>query len=199
MVITIDGISWLGKSYIGKKLAEALEIDFFSTGLLVRLVAYKFVLCKSNYNDEYSAVKYAVETVNNNEIENILNYDLYNTSVENALKIIAKYNFVAPSLNSILRIYVRNKTIILDGRFTFSLFPDANKKYYFRSTIENRVELYRKVKNVSIEEAIQYINFRDSFEENIVLPKDVIVIDPFNFSTEEIIEFLREDILNEGL
>ena len=40
MIITIDGYSCQGKSYVGRALAEEMGLEFLATGRLVRYVAF---------------------------------------------------------------------------------------------------------------------------------------------------------------
>lgn len=199
MIITIDGFSCLGKSYIGEKVAKHLGIDFFSTGKLVRFVAGTFVSLQSEISQEEVAVKKAVEIAEKTELEEIQNCPwLQERNTELALQTVEKYLFVDERLQKVLKRYVEKRNILLDGRFTFLIFPDAYRKYYFQSSVEMRVELVSRVKHMSREEALIYISYRDSFEKAVKVPESVRVIDPFSapfgISSDNFLQFLLDDI-----
>lgn len=195
MIITIDGYSWLGKSYIGERLSHKLEIGFFSTGMLVRFVACKFVELENGISTEKAAVEKALRCVEESQFKDLTGCKfLYDDKTEQALKIVEKYSFVDRRLENILKHYVQGKSFILDGRFTFNIFPLAYRKYYFRSTVERRAELVSKIKNISFEDAVSYIHYRDSFEKEVYVPENVCVLDPFEKPTDKLIEYLLKDI-----
>ena len=197
MIITIDGYSWLGKSYIGERLAMEMGIDYFPTGILVRFVASELSIDKRKKIAYEDAIKKAIKVLENTDIKSIKYQQLYTQKIECHLKMIAKFPFVTSELNKILKKYIANKDIVLDGHFTFVLFPEAYRKFYFLSTIEKRAALVSKVKKIDIGKAIEYIQYRDSFEENIVIPENVHTIDPFSYSTDELIRTMMEEIMNE--
>ena len=72
MIITIDGYSWLGKSYIGERLSHKLQIDFFSTGKLVRFVAYKFMELEDGILTEKAVVEKALRCVEEYEFQDLI-------------------------------------------------------------------------------------------------------------------------------
>lgn len=49
MIITIDGYSCQGKSYVGRALAEEMGLEFLATGRLVRYVAFLFNSFRTAY------------------------------------------------------------------------------------------------------------------------------------------------------
>ena len=195
MIITIDGYSWLGKSYIGERLSHKLQIDFFSTGKLVRFVAYKFMELEDGILTEKAVVEKALRCVEEYEFQDLIECGyLYDDKTEQALKIVEKYAFVDRRLENILKRYTQGKNFVLDGRFTFNIFPAAYRKYFFHSTVEKRAELVAKIKKISFEDAVSYIQYRDSFEREVHVSEDVCVLDPFEKSEGKLIEYLLKDI-----
>lgn len=199
MIITIDGYSCLGKSYIGGKVAKHLGIEFFSTGRLVRFVAGTFVRLQSEISQEELAIKKAVEIAEKTEIEEIQVCPwLRERNTELALQTVEKYSFVDERLQKVLKRCVEKRNILLDGRFTFLIFPDAYRKYYFQSSPEMRAKLISRVKHMSREEALRYISYRDSFEKDVKVPETVKVLDPFSapfgISSDDFLQFLLDDI-----
>lgn len=196
MIITLDGFCCQGKSYLGKKLAGELGLEFFSTGMLVRFVAYNFTKLRDEISDKKMILEKAIKITEATEIDEIKMCEyLHTKDTEKALKIVSEYPFVDERLVKVLITYAKNRDIILDGRFTFNIFPDAHRNYYFKTTIEKRAKLASKSRKISLDEAIEYINFRDSFEKDLDIRESVRVIELSTFTNEyEIINYMKEDI-----
>lgn len=194
MIITIDGYSWLGKSYYGKKIANELNFEFLSTGILVRMVAMELIETLRIYSEEKKAVEEALLRVSEIKDINVCNDFLYSERVEMKLKTLSKYSFVNDGLKSVLVKYVNNRDIVLDGRYTFEIFPNAYRRYYFESSCENRAMLVSTIKKISITEAKKYILFRDSFEQKLEIPDNICIIDPFLFKEDILIKHIIGDI-----
>ena len=61
MIITIDGYSCQGKSYVGRALAEEMGLEFLATGRLVRYVAFLFNQLQDGISDTEVLLQKAVE------------------------------------------------------------------------------------------------------------------------------------------
>ena len=195
MLITIDGYSCQGKSHFGKQIAERLGLVFFPTGVLVRFVAYHYGLSDIREVDPVFAIQNALDILEKTDVSDIIScVALRDPETEKYLKDIADHPFIMPRLQKKLRAFTEGKNVLLDGRYSFDIFPDAHRKYYFQTSTQNRINLVAQVKNVSFEEAQKYIQYRDSFEESVVVPDSVTIIDPFSFSEDELLDFLLDDI-----
>lgn len=196
MVITIDGYSWLGKSYIAKKLSMACGFRYLSTGMLVRYTAEKTAdFIRQGHSFDF-AIEKALCNAETSGIDSIiLHGKLDDPETEKYLSEVEKSPNAINRLHAMTRQYSQGKNIILDGHYNFLLFPDAYKCFYFSSCKENRISLVQCVKKCSYEEAEHYIDFRDSFERITVLPESVDVIDPFSMSEQELLEYLKSNIV----
>lgn len=200
MIITIDGYSNQGKSYIGRTLAKECGLEFLSTGNLVRYVAVQYNRIQDGTKDPVSVLQQAVNAMKAATMEEIVNCDnLKTTETEKTLQLIAQHPFVYDEGVQVVIRYAENRNILLDGRFTFQFIPNAHRYYYFRSSIEWRTRLAAKAKKISYEEALEVIAFRDSFEPQCTVPSYVQVIMPELFeSTEALLAFMKDDIYNKG-
>ena len=203
MIITIDGFSCLGKSYIGDNISKRLGIEFLSTGKLVRYVAGTFASLQQEISQEETAVTRAVEITEKTEMEEIRNCPwLKKSDTELYLPVVEKYSFVDERLQVVLRKYVEGRDILLDGRYTFLIFPDAYRKYYLQSSVEMRAKLITQKNGMSWEEALSYLSFRDSFEKVVTVPESVRILDPFSapfgISKDIFLKFLLDDITSKG-
>ncbi len=200
MIITIDGYSNQGKSYIGRTLAKECGLEFLSTGNLVRYVAVLYNRIQDGTKDPVSVLQQAVKAMKATTMEEIVNCEnLKTTETEKTLQLVAQHPFVYDEGVQVITRYAENRDILLDGRFTFQYIPNAHRCYYFRSSVEWRARLAAKAKKISYEEALEIIAFRDSFEPQCNVPSCVQVIMPETFeSTETLIAFLKDDIYNKG-
>lgn len=200
MIITIDGYSCQGKTHIGKRLAEMLGIEFLSTGNIVRFTAFWYNRFISNNSDEHSAWMQAIEVMHKTSIKEIVACPYLNElNTEKSLEYAASDPSVFENVVKKIIEYAQGKDIVLDGRFTFELFPEAYRNYYFHSSIKRRAFIYAKSKGVSFDEASNYIKFRDSFEKTYVIPSSVKLIYLDDFSNADVVlQFLKNDLQTEG-
>lgn len=199
MVITIDGLSWQGKTYTAGRLSRYLNIESFSSGMVVRQIAYEYLLHSKGSTEEANIME-AINTVGKKEslIDSQIEKELYSPSVEKALKTIVKYPYVLPCARKIIIAYSKGRDIVLDGRCTFELLPQADVKFYFESSVEERAALVSRINKWDINQSIMYINMRDSFEITVNVPKDIICINPFQYNDEELLEYMLGEIGNNG-
>lgn len=197
MIITIDGYSWLKKTCIGTRLAKKMEMDFLSTGLLVRLATLEYLNIRDKCASKADAVMQALERMKADDPSKLQDGCLYSTEVELEIKDVVAFPFVFPEIGRRISDWAMDKNIVLDGRRSFEWVPDADICFYFSSSIENRAALVEKVKRVSSQEAMEYINFRDSFEVRVTVPDGVIRIDPYNYDDDELIDLMVQMISKE--
>lgn len=198
MIITIDGFSGQGKSYFGKKISDKLGVNHLSTGLIFRLVVWEYsrLFRKNHSADAYILLEKALDRLDRTELSALISMkELKEPDTEKYFKEVLPYHSaILPRLQKRLFEYIQDESMVLDGRFTFQIFPEAKRKYYFKSSIEDRANLRSATKNISFEEAIAYIRYRDSIEEEFQLPNDVQVINPFKFTKETLTDYLIRDI-----
>lgn len=197
MIITIDGLSFQGKSYICEHLANRIGFKFFSTGILVRYIAFQYNLMTPNQN-EIETLEKAVSIMETTSVEDIMRCNELRTyDTERALQTVASHPFAFDRVVNRIREYGKETNMIMDGRFTYDILPNAALSYYLLSSLERRATLVSKSKGISIDKAIEYINFRDSFERKYTIPSRVktIFLDDFQ-NTDEVIDCLERDIRN---
>lgn len=200
MIITIDGYSCQGKSYYGKKLADAMQMEFLSTGKMVRYTAYLFSELYNHQLDAHCTWIQALDEMYKVDMQEIVSCSYLETErTEKALQLAAADPIVNNQVEKRIISYAKDKNIVLDGRFTFRIFPNAYRNYYFCSTLQRRVNLYARSSGIPIDQALEYIKFRDSFEENYIIPSYVKIIQLDDFPDEDsILRYLKKDILVEG-
>ncbi len=200
MIITLDGFSSQGKSSVGKALAEALGLSFFSIGSLFRFLAEEYRRHPDVQKDPEEAARAAVKVLESVSVEEILSTPAREErAAEETLSLVTAFDFVYRAAAKKAKDYLTGKDYVVDGRFGFLLFPHAERRYYFVSSIERRCRLSAKSRHFTPEEARAYIAHRDSFEIIYEIPTSVktVLLDRFS-SVEEIVAFLLDDLRSVG-
>ncbi len=193
MLITLDGYCSQGKSTIGKELAKALDLEFFSIGILFRFLAAK-TLEGSSCSEKN--LKAAVCDMHQMSISDIQSYPFVKSrQAENMLQCIAAFEFVYDEVANKIQGYALRRDILLDGRFGFKIFPNADRNYYCLSSKARRVSFASKARGMTLEEAEKYIDFRDSFEIKYELPDYVKTVQMDGFeNVEQAVSYFINDV-----
>ena len=196
-ILTIDGPSGVGKTSIGKHLAEFLNCNFFSSGNIYRSIA-KFI-CDNNKNYD----QYDIEVVNNICFINGETYnpeELYSNKVTNMSSKIAKdeniRNYVKESL---LRYYQSlEKSLVIEGRDMGSVvFQNAKYKIYLDADLITRGK--RREDQSKMTETVSDLEKRDIEDINrsispLKIPEGALVIDNTNLSLDETMKIIKESL-----
>ena len=197
-ILTIDGPSGVGKTSIGKQLAEFLNCNFFSSGNIYRSIA-KFICDNNNKNNDH----YDIEVVNNICLINGETYnpeDLYSNKVTNMSSKIAKdenvRNYVKKSL---LRYYQSlENSLVIEGRDMGSVvFQNAKHKIYLDADLITRGK--RRENQSKMTETVSDLEKRDTEDINrsispLKIPEGALVIDNTNLSLDETMKIIKESL-----
>ena len=197
-ILTIDGPSGVGKTSIGKQLAEFLNCNFFSSGNIYRSIA-KFICDNNNKNYD----QYDIEVVNNICFINGETYnpeDLYSNKVTNMSSKIAKdeniRNYVKKSL---LRYYQSlENSLVIEGRDMGSVvFQNAKHKIYLDADLIIRGK--RRENQSKMTETVSDLEKRDTEDINrlispLKIPEGALVIDNTNLSLDETMKLIKESL-----
>ena len=217
-LITIDGISGVGKGTLAKSLALELNYSLLDSGNLYRLVGL---------------IAKRLETINSEEIAKELNSrkitmefdnlkgltevffgservteELRHEEVAMEASNFAKDSFIRNTLIKHQKEYFdSNKGLIADGRDMGTvIFPEARWKFFLIASIEERAKRrLRQLKEVGLEvkmpTLIDNIKFRDEQDTNrdispAVPAEDALTIDTSNLSAEglknKVLEIIKD-------
>lgn len=180
------------KSHVAEQLADKLGIQVFSSGWVVRYITKLYLeYQRSGYNSD-TAVAKALAVVNTVDINTIYSEELKTLEIERTMKKVVSYADVLPESRYIMQKYAFNRNMVIDGRKSFELFPEAVYKFYFEASKEERASLYAKVMGVSFLDALSYIRYRDSYEINVDIQEDLIILNPFQYDEQELLDFMLE-------
>lgn len=197
ILITLDGPSGVGKTTIGKKLANELNLDFFSSGALYRALAKfnlstKKIIFENFHIDSLAPFKCKIDEIVITEKE------LYTNDLNEKSSEIAQLSEVRGVIQNILQsIYSESSNgLVIEGRDMGSVvFPNANLKIYLDASEEVR-SLRRKVQSNN-QETIDDIRARDTRDKNrinspLVVPDGALLIQTDNFTIDETIILIKE-------
>ena len=197
ILITLDGPSGVGKTTIGKKLANELNLHFFSSGALYRALAKfnlstKKIIFENFHIDSLAPFKCKIDEIVITEKE------LYTNDLNEKSSEIAQLSEVRGVIQNILySIYSESpKGLVIEGRDMGSVvFPNANLKIYLDASEEVR-SLRRKVQSNN-QETIDDIRARDMRDKNrinspLVVPDGALLIQTDNFTIDETITLIKE-------
>ena len=214
MIIAIDGPAASGKSSIAKSLADKLDFEYLSTGLMYRAVT-AFILQNNLLKDFPNSVtnlinslniEVDIDNVNDIRINNI-NYSehYFSSDVSNNVSLISSDILVRSKLVNIQQKIANSKNLVCEGRDIGTVvFPNADSKFYIDATIECRVmRRYNEFKDnkhkISKNDLKQSLMNRDSFDSSrkispLVKADDAILIDTTNLKIEEVVNILCKHI-----
>ena len=210
IIISIDGFASTGKSTLAKKISNYLEYNYVDTGSIYRAITLFSI---NNNLFEFDSIKLNLlkdalkesSFVFNNKLNNLyfnnneLDEEIRSHRVSEKVSIIAKISFVRSFVLNQLRSLKIKKGLVIEGRDIGSVvFPNANYKFFFRASINTRVdrrwsEMNKKNMKVSRGKIKENILLRDKVDKNrkispLIVPKDSIQIDTSNLTIEEVFD-----------
>ena len=210
-VIAIDGYSASGKGSVADKLASILGYLRVDSGKLYRSVAYLAIKYNANFDNEQELINiaksmnihYTKDGIFVNE-ENVTDKLKTKEIDELVIKVCETYA-IRHIVNAYIRSIRNEQDIIIDGRdTTTAVFPDADLKIYLTASFEERVrrryEEYKSIgKNVTLEEVIKNIKYRDNSDDTraegrLYIADDAVVIDSTNMSIDEVVDIILKNL-----
>ena len=197
-LVTIDGPSGVGKTSVGKSIANLLNSYFFSSGSIYRSVA-KFLLNNKNVQIEDLKIEIVSEQCNVNGVI-FDEEDLYDNEVSIKSSEIAKKEEIRIIIKDCLTSYFEKleRPLVIEGRDMGSVvFPDAKHKVYLDADLETRGK--RREGQSNMEETVSDVKKRDYEDKNrlfspLTIPEGAIVIDNSNLSIDETIDLIIKNL-----
>ncbi len=227
MIITIDGFTASGKSYVARKIAGTLGIMHINSGLIFRALGY---LLSTRYKYTASTLQQPAESdvaacldpqrltyrYNTQTQQAALLYDgqditpfLMTKESDLSASLAAMHAYVQYSIIDFIRRLGHEQSCVIDGRNGGSIiFPHAQVKIFLTAALEIRAERWRNDRGdgFSIEQACTYIHERDMRDMHravapLVVPPDAHTIDTSFLTPEqvcqEILTYVQQSTQND--
>ena len=198
-LITLDGPSGVGKTTIGKRLAADLNVEFFSSGLLYRVIALHNKKTNSFNLNKFELISNdpIVCKVDGNLYEE---KNLYTPEINTKSSEIAQLSEIRMIVSNVLQFMFNNSKsgMVVEGRDMGSVvFKNADLKIYLDASEVTRSE--RRKAQSGNKESVEDLRARDSRDINrkispLIIPDDAIVINNENKSIDELIKIIKENL-----
>ncbi len=200
MLITIDGTNGQGKSTAGQMLADRLGISFFSTGLVIRFLSHEYQQLKDQGVGHSAILQSLYGSASADTVlylQNRNNADLYDDGLVKHFGFITGDSEMLRHVDNALDDYRRGRNVVMDGRNLYEIFPDAEFKFYFESSLERRAEILQHSKSITRSEALEKLRLRDGQERTFSGPRtELIVLDPLSFTLDSLIDTMYRQVTN---
>jgi cytidylate kinase len=199
-IITIDGPSGSGKTTIGKLLAKDLNLTFFSSGAVYRVITKHYLDTKTiNFENldivSTDPIEFKIDT------KHYYEEDLYSPEINKKSSELAQQLEIRIIVENILKfIYESSKNgLVIEGRDMGSVvFPKSKNKIYLDSskTLRSKRRMSQS-NNIETEEDLANRDQRDSSREHspLVIPDGAIVIENNDVTIEQVLVKIKESLV----
>lgn len=217
-IVAVDGPAGSGKGTVTKLVGEKLNLVTFDTGAMYRAVSYYMIKNNIKLEDKEKILEMLNEInidikfenrvqilyLNNEKLVN----ELRTKEVNEIVSQVSHIPEVRYAMVDLQRKLAEGQNVILEGRdIGTNVFPNADVKIYLDASVEERANrrlkqnLENNITNISYEEIIENIKFRDYNDKNADIAPlkkadDAIVVDSSNLSINEVVEKIIE-LINE--
>ena len=199
-IITIDGPSGSGKTTIGKLLAKDLNLTFFSSGAVYRVITKHYLDTKTiNFENldivSTDPIEFKIDT------KHYYEENLYSPEINKKSSELAQQLEIRIIVENILKfIYESSKNgLVIEGRDMGSVvFPKSKNKIYLDSskTLRSKRRMSQS-NNIETEEDLTNRDQRDSSREHspLVIPDGAIVIENNDVTIEQVLVKIKESLV----
>jgi len=198
LFITCDSGAGAGKTTASKFLSKRYSLNLLTSGLLYRMVAYKLLSAKETVKN----VSFLIKITKNINSRLLNSSKLYSPEITSYTSQIAKIKKVRQLLRGYQKKFSKKRLVIIEGRDIGVLFPKADIKFFFKTSIkiasERRFKEFRKRnKNITLNEvkkAIRSRNLVDSKRKNspLRIPKGAVIISTSKLNRKQMFKKISE-------
>lgn len=204
MIITIDGGVASGKSAVGRRVAEKLDLPFIDSGLMYRAITRLVAERGTDPHDAEVVARLAESTSIRIDGERVwadgieLTDGIYDTDYADALPIISAIPGVRKALVEQQRRMARDGVVMAGRDIGTVVFPNADHKFFLVASLDEKVrrraaQYERRGERVDEEAMRKEVELRDRVDsERPVAPlrpaDDAIIIDTDNLDVDQVVD-----------
>lgn len=211
MIVTIDGGVASGKSAVGRRVAEKLDLPFVDSGLMYRAMARLAAERGLDPHDAEAMTKLAESTTFRIDGERIwangreLTEGIYETDFTESLSVISAIAGVRKALVEQQRTAAHAGVVMAGRDIGTVVFPHADHKFFLVANLDEKVrrraaQYERRGEKVDEEAMRREVEQRDRIDsERPIAPlrpaSDAIVIDTDNLDLDQVVDRIVSEVL----
>ena len=199
IIITIDGPSGSGKTTLGRALSKKLNITFFSSGSIYRVITKYFLDTNSLGFENFEIISYEPLEIKIDK-HTYFEKDLYTKELNTKSSELAQQIEIRAIVDNILK-FVESSAdsgLVVEGRDMGSVvFPDATLKIYLDA--DEQIRSSRRVEQSNNQETTDDIAERDKRDLSrknspLVVPKGALMLQNNTSTIEELVDEVIENL-----
>ena len=210
MIVTIDGGVATGKSAVGRRVAERLELPFIDSGLMYRAITRMVAERGMDPHDSDAVTKLAEQSKIRVEGERVwadgheLTEGIYDTDYADALPVISATPGVRKALVEQQRRMGESGVVMAGRDIGTVVFPNADDKFFLIASLDEKVrrramQYERRGEPIDPEAMRKEVETRDRIDsERPVAPLrpagDAVVIDTDHLDLDQVVDRIVEHV-----
>lgn len=199
IIITIDGPSGSGKTTLGRAISKKLDITFFSSGSIYRVITKYFLDTNSLGFENFEIISYEPLEIKIDK-HTYFEKDLYTKELNTKSSELAQQIEIRAIVDNILK-FVESSAdsgLVVEGRDMGSVvFPDATLKIYLDA--DEQLRSSRRIEQSNNEETTDDIAERDKRDLSrknspLVVPKGALMLQNNTSTVEELVDEVIENL-----
>jgi cytidylate kinase len=210
MIVTIDGGVASGKSAVGKRVAEKLDLPFIDSGLMYRAITRLAMQRGIDPHDSRAITRLAESTKLRIDGERVwadgqeLTEGIYDADYADALPIISAIPGVRKALVEEQRRMGESGVVMAGRDIGTVVFPDADHKFFLVASLEEKVrrraaQYERRGERIDGQAMRKEVELRDRVDsERPVAPlrpaEDAVIIDTDHIDVDQVVDRIVDQV-----
>lgn len=210
MIVTIDGGVASGKSAVGRRVAEKLDLPFIDSGLMYRAITRLAAQRGIDSHDSDAVTELAQSTRLRIDGERVwadgreLTEGIYDADYADALPVISATPGVRKALVEQQRAMGRNGVVMAGRDIGTVVFPSAEHKFFLVASLDEKVrrraaQYERRGERVDEQAMRTEVELRDRVDSNRpVAPlrpaNDAIVVDTDHLDIDQVVDLILHEV-----
>jgi cytidylate kinase len=210
MIVTIDGGVASGKSAVGRRVAERVDLPFIDSGLMYRAITRLAAMRGIDPHDSDAITELAESTKIRIEGERVwadgteLTDGIYDTDYADALPVVSATPGVRKALVEQQRQMAKDGVVMAGRDIGTVVFPNADHKFFLIASLDEKVrrraaQYERRGERVDEESMRKEVELRDRIDsERPIAPlrpaDDAVIIDTDHLDLEQVVDRIVDHV-----